>query len=115
MTVAGLIIASGCSRKEPAQPTASVEQTTPALEAAFKAAPLDVRQEAVEAVTALQSQNDAAAFRQLQELSQRPSLTPEQRQAAVNSWLAVNARLRQAAADGNTAAQQLLEKHRASK
>ena len=115
MMVAGLMIAAGCSRKEPAVPTASVEETAPALESAFKGAPQEAREQAAQAVTALQSQNDGAALTQLQELSQRPSLTPEQRQAAMNSWWAVNARLRQAAAGGNTAAQELLEKHRATK
>lgn len=111
-----LLLGAGCSRssRDPAAGV-PVEQVPATIEAAFNNAPIEAKHQAAEAVAALQSQNDTAAFVQLQNLSERSDLTPEQRKAAFASWMAVNARLQESAAKGNSAAQELLEKHRASK
>ena len=110
------LLNAGCGKKsEGAAEAVPVEQVPATIEAAFNNAPTEVKQQATEAVTALQSQNDAGAFVQLQNLSGRPDLTAEQRKAAFASWMAVNARLQQSAANGNSAAKELLEKYRASK
>ena len=111
-----LMVGGGCrNRSQTSDAAAAVEKDPAAIEAAFRDAPIEVRQQATEVATALQSQNDAAAFVRLEKLSGRPDLTPEQRQAAFTSWMAVNARLQQAAANGNEGARDLLEKYRASK
>jgi len=112
----GVLLGVGCTKSNRAPAAAvSVEQAPATIETAFRDAPSEARQQATEAVTALRSQNDAAAFVQLQNLSGRSDLTAEQRQAAFASWMAVNQRLQQSAANGNSAAQDLLEKYRASK
>lgn len=111
-----LLLSAGCSKSNPnSAAEVPVEQVPATIEAAFNNAPIEAKQQAAEAVTALQSQNDTAAFVRLQNLSERSDLTPEQRKAAFASWMAVNSRLQQSAANGNTAAQELLDKHRASK
>ncbi|PYK99327.1 MAG: hypothetical protein DME19_09030 [Verrucomicrobia bacterium] len=114
--LSGVLLGVGCTKSNRAPAAAvSVEQAPATIETAFRDAPSEARQQATEAVTALRSQNDAAAFVQLQNLSGRSDLTAEQRQAAFASWMAVNQRLQQSAANGNSAAQDLLEKYRASK
>ena len=114
--LAAALLGAGCSKSSQSSVSAvPVEQAPAAIETAFRDAPTEVKQQATEAVTALQSQNDSAAFVQLQNLSGRSDLTAEQRKAAVASWMAVNARLQQSAANGNNAAQELLEKYKATK
>jgi hypothetical protein len=112
---ASLFLFAGCSQKAPDAVVATPQETVPALETAFNGAPAEMKRQALEAVGELQTQNDPAAFVRLESLSRRPELTAEQRKAAVASWMAVNQRLRESAANGNSAAQQLLEKYRASK
>ncbi len=110
------LVGTGCSKtNQNAAAPVPVEQAPAAIETAFREAQGEIKQQATEAVTALQSQNDPAAFVQLQNLSGRSDLTAEQRKAAFASWMAVNARLQQSAANGNSAAQELLEKYKASK
>src|ERR1044071_4548657 len=97
-----LFLVSGCSKSGKAtQSSVTVEQVPATVEKAFQDAPADVKRQASEAVSALQSQNDAAAFVQFDNLSKRSGLTSEQRQAAFASWMAANQRLQQAAANGN--------------
>jgi len=106
---------AGCKKKDAGASGIAAEQVPATVETAFRSAPEEVRQQAAEAVTAIQSQNDGAAFVQFQTLSSRPDLTAEQRQAAFDSWMVANLRLQQSAAGGNNAAKELLEKYRASK
>jgi hypothetical protein len=111
-----ILLGAGCSRSnQNAASQVPVEQVPATIEGAFNNAPVELKRQATEAVSALKSQNDAAAFVHLQTLSGRSDLTPEQRKAAFASWMAVNARLQQSAANGNSAAQELLEKYRATK
>lgn len=115
-TCAGiLLLETGCGRNSGGAATVTPEDAPATIEGAFRNASAEVKQQATEAATAVQAQNDTAAFVQLQSLSGRPDLTPEQRKAAFASWMAVNARLQESAAKGNSAAQELLEKYRASK
>ena len=111
-----LLLQIGCSRSNQGAATKVTPEEAPAtIESAFRDAAPEVKQQASEAATAVEAQNDAAAFARLENLSGRPDLTPEQRKAAFDSWMAVNARLQESAAKGNSAAQELLEKYKASK
>jgi hypothetical protein len=115
-TLAMLLLGIGCSKNtKGAAATVTTEEAPATIEKAFRDASAEAKQQATEAATAVQAQNDAAAFVRLENLSGRPDLTAEQRQAAFASWMAVNARLQKSAADGNNAARELLEKYRASK
>jgi len=116
ITLAGaLVLVVGCSKSGKTATVATPQQELVTVEKAFKDAPADVKQQASEAVSALQSQNDVAAFVQFDTLSKRSELTAEQRQAAFASWMAANQRLQQAAANGNKTARELLDTYRASK
>ena len=111
-----LLLTAGCGKKgETANTTVAPEQVPVTVEKAFQDAPADVKQQVSEAVAALQSQNDVAAFVQFDALGRRSELTSAQRQAAFASWMAVNQRLQQAASNGNKAARDLLDTYRASK
>jgi hypothetical protein len=111
-----LLLATGCSKGgKNASATVTPEQVPRTVEQAFQDAPTDVKQQAAQAVSSLQSQNDVAAFVQFDSLSKRSELTAEQRQAAFASWMAANERLQQAAANGNKTARDLLDTYRASK
>ena len=114
-TLGLLLLTIGCNKNNQNAATVTPEAAPATLENAFRGASAEVKQQATEAATAVQAQNDAAAFARLENLSGRPDLTAEQRQAAFASWMAVNARLQKSAADGNNAARELLEKYRASK
>lgn len=110
-----LLAMAGCKKKDAGTASLPPEQVPAAIETAFRSAPEPVRQQAAEASAAFQSGNDNAAFVQFESLTGRPDLTPEQRQAAFDSWMVANLRLQQSAAQGNSAAKELLEKYRASK
>jgi hypothetical protein len=111
-----VLTAAGCgSGNDPAPAVSSPEAAAPALEATFQDASGETKQEMEEAVAAIQSQNDGEAYLHLESLSQKPELTPEQRQAMVEAWMAVNRRLAAAASNGDTAAEELMKRYRASK
>jgi len=107
---------SGCSRdSNPAPAVASPEEAVPSIQASFETAPEEVRQEVDSAVSAIESQDDTAAYLRLESLSKRSELTPEQRQAMMDAWMAINRRLAVAASNGNPAAEELLKHYRSSK
>jgi len=111
-----LIGAAGCSRTSVNSPRAlAPEQVAPTLNSAFKDAKPEVKEAANGVVAALQSQDAPKAFVQSQNLTERPDLTPEQRTAAALSRAAALMQLQAAAANGNKAAEDLLQAYRASK
>ena len=111
-----MVVWAGCSKGAgPAPAPVSIEESTPTLESAFQQADPQVQAQANDAAVAMQGQDDAAAFVNLQSLSERPELTPEQRQAAFQAWYAVQQRLQAQATNGNQAAQELLNRYRATK
>lgn len=59
--------------------------------------------------------NPVGALGGLEEISKRPELTPEQRDAAAKAMMSAIAELQKAAAGGNDAAQQALEARAARK
>ncbi len=107
---------AGCNRNSDVHPkTLAREEVAPTLDDAFKNAKPENKQAASDVVSALQGKDDPRAFVQLQSLSAKPDLTPEQRAAATRSMLSVLAQLQAAAANGNKAAEDLLQAYRASK
>jgi len=106
---------TGCKKQPVAVVPLPVEQVPTTMEQAFQQAAPEVRQEATAAVAALQNQDEPKAFYELQELADRPELTPEQREAAMRAWAAVYARLRAAAEKGDKKAEDAVEHYRATK
>lgn len=111
-----LVLTAGCGSGNNPPPAATTpEQAVPTMEATFEGAPEEARQEVQTAITAIQSQDDTAAYLSLESLSQKKELTPEQRQAMTEAWMAVNRRLAAAASNGNENAEALLNRYRSSK
>jgi hypothetical protein len=117
--VAGLVfvlaMAVGCGRQATPPAAADPAQAAPVVDQAFAGADDALREEATAAVTALQQDQPAEAFVRLESLQSRPELTPAQREAAFQAWMAANARLQSEASNGNPGAQELLNRYRATK
>jgi hypothetical protein len=110
------VVGAGCGHNQTAPPKSLVsEQVAPTIETAFKKARPEIREAANNAVAAIQNQDEPRAFIQLQALSIRPDLTPEQRTATARSMMTVLGRLQMAAANGNKVAEEMLKQYRASK
>ncbi len=110
------IAAAGCSqgRTTAAKPIPP-EQVAPTIETAFKVANPEAKEAANDVVAAMQSQDHPRALVQLQVLAAHPDLTPEQSTATARSLVSVLTQLQIAAANGNKAAADILQKYRASK
>lgn len=113
LSLAVAIALGAACGKEPE--AVAIEEAPKAIEKGFAGAPAPAKEAATEAVQALQSQNPGRAFVSLQELSTRSDITPEQREAATKSLMAVRQQLNDAAARGDKNAQQILELHRSRK
>ena len=85
------------------------------VQSVFQNAATEVKQQAGEVVTAVQSQNSVAAYAQLENLSGRQNLTPEQQQAIFEMRMALVRQLQAESAKGNAAAEEMLNKYRATK
>jgi hypothetical protein len=109
-----LAVASGCSRNRAPAPLPA-DQAPAVVEKAFKEADPQVKTAATEVVEALQRKDHIKAFFELQDLSSRSDLTPEQREAASRSMLSVNEQLRSAASQGDQQAAEALQAYRARK
>lgn len=105
---------SGCSKKEAALAPVPVEQVPQLLESAFQSAPEEIKVEARELSTSVR-EDVTGSLTELQNLSSRPDLTDEQRQAAARAMASVHARLLEEAAKGNKKADAELERYRATK
>ena len=110
-----LLLASGCDRTAPPAAALAIEQVPQAIEQAFQQAAPEDRENASHIISVLRSNQDAEAFVELQTLSARPELSPEQRVAAGRSMTALLERLRTAAAKGDKKAEDALENYAASK
>ena len=88
------------------------EQIPSTVQTAFKGAAPEVESLANDVAASLQNQEEPKAFEQLQALSWRPDLTPEQREAAMR---ALNEQFAAAAAKGDKTAEEMLQKYRATK
>ena len=84
------------------------------VERAFANAPAETRKAATE-IAADISTNPGLAVQGFDEMSRRPDLTPEQRQAMAQAALLAVAELQKAAASGNAQAKEALEARAARK
>ena len=108
------LAATGC-KKSASPAVLTPEQVPGAVENAFKEASPEIKDLANAVVTSLQNKEEPKAFDALQNLSNRPDLTPEQREAAMRAVIALNFQLAAAAAKGDKSAEEMLEKYRATK
>jgi len=106
---------AGCKKQAVAPTPVAAEEVAPTVEKAFQQSAPEVRQSASVVVAAVQSGDDGKALDELTELSVKPELTPEQRQAVTRSMLGVHQRLRAAAEKGDKTAEATLEHYRATK
>ena len=91
------------------------EQIPNTVQTAFKGAAPEVESLANDVAASLQNKEEPKAFEQLQALSWRPDLTPEQREAAMRAMRALNEQFAAAAAKGDKTAEEMLQKYRATK
>ena len=105
----------GCSRSKSAARSDSPQESAINVQSVFQNAAQDVKQQAGEVVTAVHSQNHVAAYAQLENLSARQNLTSEQQQAIFEMRMALVRQLQAESAKGNAAAEELLNKYRATK
>ena len=105
----------GCSKKKSAGQTASPQESAANVQSVFQNAAEEIKQQAGEVVTAVQSQNSVVAYTRLENLSGRPNLTPEQQQAVFEMQMALVRQLQAESAKGNAAAEELLNRYRATK
>ena|SRR5687768_11092166 len=115
MLMTALMLGAGCGQKQEAPKALTSKEIPQAIREAFKEAGPEIKEEISRAVVHLEKQNDVEAFLQLQEMSSKPDLTPEQRSVVARSLIGVSQRLQTSAASGNAQAEELLKVHRASK
>ena len=106
---------TGCGKKGAPPPAMSLQEAPANLQKAFESAQPEVKKGAEEVAVAIQEQNDVKSFVSLQDLSARPDLSQEQRTAAAQAMIALNARLREAASKGDKRAEDMLNTYRAKK
>ncbi len=113
LLVAVAPMVSGC-RKDEAPAVISADQAANQLTNAFGASDKEMKDLVNGAAESLNANSEEALLR-LQALGQAPDLTPEQRRALGESQAAALNKLREAAAGGNQAAAEAVERYRASK
>jgi hypothetical protein len=111
VTAASLV--SGCQKDE-APVVISADQAANQLTNAFGASDKEMKDLVNGAAESLNGNSEEALLR-LQALGQAPDLTPDQRRALGESQAAALNKLREAAAGGNQAAAEAVERYRASK
>ena len=107
------VITSGCSKNVAEKPLAPSEVPA-ALENAFKKAEPETQKAAQEVATSV-AQYEPKALEDLQTLSSKPGLTPEERRAADRAFYSYLAAMQQAATNGNAKAKAAMEKYKATK
>ncbi len=107
-----LLIAAGCSKSGASAPDALAADKIPdAVNQAFAGAADDARQQVASVVTDVQAKDSSTAFVDLQNLSVRPNLTPEQRQVVVRAMQTTLQQVRADATNGNSTAQKVLHQY----
>jgi hypothetical protein len=81
----------------------------------FRSTAPEVKRFAEQALDAEQKEDYSTAFVHYRALSLNPDLTPEQRNAANDSMLKINQKLRERATNGDANAEKVLEMYRATK
>lgn len=108
------LLSTGCGRQEPPPPMA-VEEVPKTLQGAFDKAGGDTKAAADQAMEAMKNDQQAVALDVLEKLAMQAELSPEQREAAARSALAVRQKILEAAEKGDAAAKEFLEQQRARK
>lgn len=112
----GLLAAAGCGADGDSRPAAvTAEQAPSTLKDAFKGASDEARGQAEAAGSALGGGDTPGAFFSLVNLSGRPDLTPQQREAAAAAMMAAKAKLAAAAAQGDARSREALEMYSSGK
>ena len=106
---------AGCNRSSAVPPVATVAETANSMTNAFLKAPPDAQMQAGMALAAAQKGDLVSSYAQLQELARRPDLTAEQRRAAFDAERAALSGLKEAATNGNVAAEAAIRHFRLSK
>jgi len=107
-----LMIAAGCSKSGSGGPAPLAADKIPdAVNQAFVGAADDTRQQAASVVTDVQTRDSSMTFVDLQNLSGRPNLTPEQRQVVVRAMQTTLQQVRADATNGNSTAQKVLHQY----
>jgi hypothetical protein len=114
LCLAMLAFAAGCGRGKPPKAIATSDLPTEA-ENVFAKAPAEVKELATQANAALAAQDWSGAWVAFQALSERPDLTPEQRQFVASAIMTIGAELQKAGEQGDTRAQAAQQIHRMSK
>jgi len=109
------LAAGGCSKRKSAAQSGSPQESAINVQSVFKDAAQEVKQQAGEVVTVVNSQNSIAAYTQLENLSGRPNLTSEQQQAIFEMRMALVRQLQAESEKGNAAAEEMLNKYRSTK
>ncbi|MSU37290.1 MAG: hypothetical protein EXS36_19780 [Pedosphaera sp.] len=106
-------VLAGCGKRQTSALLTPAEAQA-AIQKAFKQATPESKDAADQAAAAIQDE-PANALGKLQALSSNPDLDSQQRNATQESILMLAAKLRAAAAEGDTQAEKALEAYRASK
>jgi hypothetical protein len=105
----------GCRGQDPPSSVGTPREGATNVQSVFRNAPEGVRQQADDVAAAVQSQDAVGAYARLENLSGQTALTPEQKQAIANMRLALLRSLQAESERGNAAAEELLNRYRASK
>ncbi len=103
-----LLLGAGCSKTPPSASAANFQKE-------FTSSAPEVKGFAQQAVAAEKQQDYGTAFVHYRALSLNPDLTSEQRNAANDSMLKMNQKLRERATNGDPNAEKVLEMYRATK
>ncbi|MBK7999463.1 MAG: hypothetical protein IPK15_12315 [Verrucomicrobia bacterium] len=105
----------GCDRGSTSLAPMPVEQAPQAIEDAFKGAATEVAATATDATAAMKADETVVVLESLQELSQRPDISDEQRATAARAMAAYLQKAREAAEKGDKKAEDALQHYRATK
>lgn len=113
LCLAASLMVSACSPKPPE--AVPVEKASAQAKSAFSAANGEVKAAAAEVTSSLDRSDYAGALKNIENLSFRPDLEREQREALAAAQIAAMIKLQEAAAQGDKDAADFLEKQRARK
>ena len=103
------LVLTACSK--PSAEVMAPDQVPGAINQAFGKTAGETKDMAADVVSACQKQDPVAAFTNLQALSQKKDLTPEQRSVAAHAMVAELKQMQTASANGDAAAQAALHQY----
>lgn len=105
----------GCNKPASELTPMPVERAQQAIEDAFKDSSTEIAAVATDVTAAIKSDEPAAVLESLQELSQHPDISDEQRATAARAMAAYLQKAREAAEKGDKKAEDALQHYRATK